>query len=210
MNEEDQIEPEAIRSGEDDVPEVELSDEDILDAMRHIPGYLDISTADFRAIYHLAHRHSLDRLFRHVRASRLMRTGIAPLHPDTRLDEAARSLAEQRRKSLPVVDADGRVIGMLTETDFLRRLKAETLLELLLRLVADQGTFTHRCHETPVSEAMTAPAVTVGEGAGFREIVGAFHTHEGRSMPVVDGQGRLRGLLLRKDFVKAYHLEDLL
>lgn len=99
---------------------------------------------------------------------------------------------------------------MLTETDFLRRLKADTFLELLLRLVANEGSFTHRCHETPVSEAMTAPAVSVGANAGFREIVGVFHAHEGRSTPVVDAQGRLQGLLLRKDFIKAYHLEDLL
>ncbi len=210
MHEQDPIKPGAIRSGADDLPELELSDEDILDAMRHIPGYLDITTADFRAIYHLAHRHSLDRLFRHVRAGRLMRTGITPLQADMRLDAAARSLAEQRRKSLPVVDANGYVIGMLTETDFLLRLKTETCLELLLRLVADQGVFTHRCHETPVSEAMTAPAITVAESAGFRDIVSAFQTHAGRSMPVVDGQGCFRGLLLRKDFVKAYHLEDLL
>ncbi len=210
MNEATPFEPKPIRAGEDDVPELDLSDEDILDAMRHIPGYLDITTADFRAIYHLAHRHSVERLFRHVRAGRLMRSGIEPLHADTRLDEAARSLAEQGRKSLPVVASDGCVIGMLTETDFLRRLRAETFLELLLRLVADEGNFTHRCHETRVSEAMTAPVVTVTLDAGFREIVSAFHAHEGRSMPVVDAQGHLQGLLLRKDFVKAYHLEDLL
>lgn len=93
---------------------------------------------------------------------------------------------------------------MLTETDFLHRLSAETFLGLLLRLVADEGSFSHRCHETLVAEAMTAPAVTVAANAGFREIVNAFHAHEGRSMPVVDAQGRLQGLLLRKDFVKAY------
>ena len=57
---------------------------------------------------------------------------------------------------------------------------------------------------------MTAPAVTVTTNAGFREIVSAFHAHEGRSMPVVDADGKLQGLLLRKDFVKACHLEDLL
>jgi CBS domain-containing membrane protein len=210
MSKTDSIDPSAVRAGGDVVPELDLSDADILDAMRHIPGYLDISTEDFRAIYHLAHSHSLERLFRHVRAGRLMRTDIKPLHLDTRLDEAAQSLAEQRRKSLPVVDANGGVIGMLTETDFLRRLKAETFLELLLRLIADAGNFAHRCHATPVSEAMTAPVVTVTVDAGFREIVSAFHTHEGRTMPVVDTQGRLQGLLLRKDFVKAYHLEDLL
>ena len=39
-----------------------LTDEDILDAMAHIPGYLDISTEDFRVIYHLAWQHAVARL----------------------------------------------------------------------------------------------------------------------------------------------------
>lgn len=42
--------------------EPELTDEDILDAMQQIPGYLDISTEDFRTIYHLAWRHAIARL----------------------------------------------------------------------------------------------------------------------------------------------------
>jgi len=45
-----------------DSDEIELSDEDILDAMQHIPGYLDISTEDFRIIYHLAWQHAMARL----------------------------------------------------------------------------------------------------------------------------------------------------
>jgi len=44
------------------VDELALSDDDILDAMQHIPGYLDISTEDFRIIYHLAWQHALERL----------------------------------------------------------------------------------------------------------------------------------------------------
>ncbi len=204
MNEEQTIDPKALRAGDSDVPELDLSDEDILDAMRRIPGYLDISIQDFRAIYHLAHGHATERLFRHLSAGGLMRTGIEPLHPDTRLDEAAQLLAKQGRKSLPVVDIDDCVIGMLTETDFLCRLKAKTFLDLLVRLVADNAVFSHRCHETLVSEAMITPAVTVTVDAGFREIVSAFHVHGGRSMPVVDVRGRLQGLLLRKDFVHAY------
>ncbi len=42
--------------------ELELSDEDILDAMQHISGYVDISTEDFRTIYHLAWHHAVQRL----------------------------------------------------------------------------------------------------------------------------------------------------
>jgi len=199
-----------ILAGADGEPEVDLSDDDILDAMREIPGYLDISTEDFRAIYHLAHAHALERLFQQVKAGRLMRTGLDALRPDMPLDRAAGALARQGVKGLPVVDGHGVVLGMLTETDFLRRLSADTFLELLLRLVENGATFTHRCHETPVSEAMTAPAVTVRADAGLMEMLRAFHAHEGRSMPVVDGQGRFQGLLLRKDVAHACGLEDAL
>ena len=185
------------------MPELDLSDDDVLEAMRRVPGYLDISTSDFRELYQLAHAHALERYFRHVRAGSLMRVGIEPLHPELRMDEAARSLARQGLKSLPVVDAGERVVGVLTETDFLRRLNADTFLALLLRLLEDAGSFGHRCHETLVGSAMTTPVVTVPEDAGFGEIVAAFATHEGRSMPVIGADGRLRGLLLRKDFLGA-------
>lgn len=188
--------------------EVELADEDILDAMQHIPGYLDISTEDFRTIYHLAHRHALGRLFGNFRAENLMRTGIEPLLPDMYLDEAAKALVRSGLKSLPVVDKDGCVIGMLTETDFLRRLHVDTFLELLLAMLDETFEFKHRCHETHVSEAMTSPPVTVTRDAGFGEVVSAFHQHDGRSTPIVDGDGRLLGMLLRKDFLAAFNLEN--
>ena len=210
MNQDPNPDTKANRFADRHASELDLSDEDILDAMAKIPGYLDITTADFREIYHLAHAHAMERLFSNIRAGSLMLTGIEPLRPDIPLDEAARSMADQGRKALPVVDDEGRVVGMLTETDFLRRLQADTFLELLLRLLADTGAFSHRCHETPVRAAMIASPETVPEDAGFREIFRAFHAHEGRSMPVVDREGRLRGLLLRKDCIKAFRLEDLL
>lgn len=199
----------AAPSAEDEMPEMELTDADILDAMQHIPGYLDISTGDFRTIYHLAHHHAVERLFASVTAGNLMRTGIKALLPDMPLDEAARALVRSGYKSLPVVDASGSVIGMLTENDFLRRLNVRTFLELLLSMLDEAFEFKHRCHETLVSMAMTSPAVTVTKDARFGEIIGAFHQHGGRSMPVVNGSGQLLGLLLRKDFISAYHLEKL-
>lgn len=192
----------------EDTPEIELTDDDILDAMRHISGYLDITTEDFREIYHLAHRHALERLFVGVTAGRLMRRAVEPLQPDTTLDIAARTIADSGYKGLPVADANGYVIGMLTETDYLKRLKADNFLGLLLKMLENSFEFTHRCHETPVRAAMTQPAVTVGQDAGFLEILDAFHQHGGRSMPVTGADGRLLGMLLRKDFFAAYKLKE--
>jgi CBS-domain-containing membrane protein len=191
------------------LPELELADADILDAMRHIPGHLDITTTDFSAIYHLAHHHAVDRLFGGIRAERLMLSELTPLRDDMHMDEAARSLVMQRFKGLPVVNAEGRLCGMLTETDFLRRLEAGSFLELMLRLLEKGSALAARCHETLVREVMTSEPVAVGRQAGFREIVAAFHRHRGRSMPVVEADGRVCGLLLHRKFVSACHLERL-
>jgi CBS-domain-containing membrane protein len=189
--------------------EIELTDEDVLDAMRQIPGYLDISTEDFRAIYHLAHVHAIGRMFDRIRAGDLMLTGLAPVQVTMCLREAAERLVAQGRKSLPVVDDRGVVVGILTETDFLRCLDADSALDLLLRLAATALPVGQHCDRTLVADTMSAPAVTVGEQARFEQIMRAFRQHRGRSMPVVDDQGRLRGLLLRKDFLHACHQEDL-
>ena len=189
--------------------ETELSDADIFDAMQHIPGYLDITTEDFRLIYHLAHRHAIERLFKNVTVERLMRTGIVPIQQHTTLVKAAKTLAESGFKSLPVVDENGHVTGMLTETDFMKKLKAKNFMELLLKLLDDSIEFSVYCHETEVVDAMTKPVVTINQKAGFREIMEVFHQHEGRSMPVVGADGKLLGLLLRKDFITAYNLNEL-
>lgn len=196
------MEPFAVRTPPQEVQEVELSDEDILDAMQHITGYVDISTGDFREVYHLAYRHAIERLLGSMRAGELMKP-VAALSPDIMLDQAARALVASGHKALPVADAQGRVRGMLTETDYLRRLQASTFLELLLRMLDDTCQVSHHCHETPVSAAMTAPAVSVGPQAGLREMMAGFRRHAGRSMPVVDADGRVLGLLLRKDFLEA-------
>ena len=192
----------------EDSSEIELTDDDILDAMQHIPGYLDISTEDFRTIYHLAHRHATERFCVGITVGSLMRSSIVPLHPDTTLDVAAKTLADSGYKGLPVVNAAGCVIGMLTETDFLRRLKVGNFLELLSRMLDDTFEFAHSCHETPVSAAMTSSVVSISRDAGSQGILEAFHRHKGHSMPVVDARGKLLGLLLKKDVFAAYKLKE--
>lgn len=188
--------------------ELQLTDADVIDAMQHIPGYLDISIEDFRSLYRLAHAHASERLFSQVKAGQLMRTAIEPLRPTQLAGEAARALVTQTLKSLPVVDASERVLGILTETDLLRCIGATSYLELLFDALAQVPAPDADCGERSVAELMTQPAVTIHEQAGLNETLRAFRRHPGRSMPVVDAVGRLRGLLLRKDFLHACHLEE--
>ena len=190
-----------------DVAGIVMSDADIVDAMSHIPGYLDISTEDFRLLHHAAHHIALSRLVGQIRAKILMRAGVPILTADMPMDEAARAIVASGFKGLPVVDAENRLSGMLTETDFLKRFEADSFLELMLRLIGDGGELGHRCHETRVAQAMTRPVVAVQVTADFREMLEAFQHHAGRTMPVVDGRGQVIGLLLRKDFLSALALD---
>lgn len=187
--------------------EVELSDDDVYDAMRRIPGYLDITTEDFRLIYRLAHEHAVMRFLRSRHARDVMRAERHAVSPDTMLDEAARVMARLGLKCIPVVDADRRVIGVVSETDYLHKLGAQAFTEFLLKYVAEAAAIEQRCHETPVSAIMTAPAVTVREDDDFFAVIRAFKSHPGRRMPVVDEEGKLVGVIARKDFIHACHLD---
>ena len=198
----------AVEASVDNRAEETLTDADILDAMRHIPGYLDISTEDFRIIYHLAHRHALERLFAGVSAAGLMKRDIVPLQQQLTLAQAAGQLADSGYKSLPVVDIDGRVVGMLTETDFMKQLQAKDLVTLLLQLQDDRFDVTQQFNHASVSAAMTQPVVSITPDAGFMARMAAFQLHGGRSMPVLDADGKLSGLLLRRDFFAAYSLNS--
>jgi CBS-domain-containing membrane protein len=200
--------PQSAAPEETSVDALDLDDDDVLDAMRQIPGYLDISTEDFRALYLLAQAHARQRLLRGLRAADLMLVGIRPLAPDWSLHVAATCLVEQGLKALPVTAPDGTVTGILTETDFLGCFAASSYLELLLRLDAASPGDLARCRGMRVDQAMSAPAICVSEQARAPELLAAFRRHPGRSMPVIGADGRLRGLLLRKDLLHAAHLED--
>ena len=69
----------------DPTPGIEIKDEDILEAMRNIPGYLDITPGDFKEIYRLAFQHALERLGRAVTAAEIMTTDVVAVKPDTPL-----------------------------------------------------------------------------------------------------------------------------
>lgn len=194
----------------DDTPELEISDEDILESMTEIPGYLDVSTEDFRLLYHLAHRHALARVFKNIRAGRLMRTELKPLHPEMMLDEAAEMMSGQEVKGLPVVNLNQIVVGILTETDLLRWLQADSVMTLMLKISEATKLFVNRGKETAVQAIMTSTVTTLGQDEGFRKIISVFHTHEVSAVPVVDDTGHLLGMLTRDDFLMACHLEGLL
>ena len=71
---------------------IQFKDEDIYEAMKDIPGYLDITPGDFKEVYLLAYRHALERLKRAVTARQVMTREVVSVRPDTPLAEVAAAM----------------------------------------------------------------------------------------------------------------------
>ena len=101
--------------------------------------------------------------------------------PDNTLAEVDAMCARFRISGLPVVDATGSLVGIITNRD--------------MRFEVDQSK--------PVSEVMTkAPLITAQEGVSAEAALGLLRRHKIEKLPIVDGHGKLTGLITVKDFVK--------
>jgi IMP dehydrogenase len=103
------------------------------------------------------------------------------LPPDAPVARALEIMATYRISGVPVTDEDGRLVGILTNRD--------------LRFEDDTAR--------PVSDLMTAAGlVTVPVGTTLEEARAVLHRHKIEKLPVVDADGRLKGLITVKDISK--------
>jgi CBS domain-containing protein len=118
---------------------------------------------------------------------------------DSPLDQAARLLLGSIFTGLPVVDREGRPVGVVTQGDLLG---AGLPLRLGL-LAASEEAGVEAVLQTlvrrQVAEVMTSPAVTIGADRPLTEAVELMLERQHKRLPVVDRQGQLVGMLSRLD-----------
>jgi CBS-domain-containing membrane protein len=184
-------------------PVLELTDDDVHEAMAELSGYLDITTEDFRELCRHAFHHAVDRLVGSVTARQLMEPVQVALYPEMGLEEAARTLAAASASGAPVVDGAGRVLGMLTDKDFLRQVQATSFMEVLVHYLAGEHPLADGLRECCVERVMSAPAVVFREDTRFFDMAEVFRRHPFSRVPVVSGAGTLLGVVLRERFLHA-------
>ena len=187
-------------------PGIEIKEEDILEAMRAIPGYLDITPGDFKELYRLAFQHALERLGRVVTAAEIMTTDVVAVKPDTPLAEVAAALGRRGVSGVPVVDAGHKVVGVISEKDFLVRMgvvEPRSFMSLLASCLMTKNCAALPSEYALAGDIMNSPAVTVGPESSVREIAALFTARGINRVAVTDPAGRLLGLVSRGDIVKA-------
>jgi CBS domain-containing protein len=105
--------------------------------------------------------------------------------PDTTIRQAAQMMSEHDIGSVPIVDAEGHLQGILTDRD------------ICCRVVAKGRSF-----DTPVQDIMSMPVHTIAADAELGEIESVIREYQVRRLPVVDERQRLCGVVSVADLAR--------
>lgn len=137
---------------------------------------------------------------------------VVTVRRDAPLKDVARLLIEHGISGVPVADADGAVVGVVSEADFLVKGQgaAKVRHRPLARLLGESSETRHQLEVVAArtaEEAMSAPAVTIESGRPIHEAAAIMTSRRINRLPVVDG-GRLVGIVTRADLLRAYLRTD--
>jgi CBS domain-containing membrane protein len=185
---------------------VDISDDDIFEAMRDIPGYLDITPGDFKEVYLKAYQHALRRLARSILTESVMNREVVFVREDTPLKEVAELMAYRKVSGVPVLDDKGRVVGVISEKDFLAVMgagQADKFMMVIAQCLLGKGCLAAPNRARFAKDIMTSPAVTVKPETPILEVADIFTQKKVNRAPVVDAEGCMVGIVSRADVLKS-------
>ena len=97
----------------------EISDEDLMAALKETKTYTQISADDLKKIYAIAFQHAKSRLAAKILVRDIMTENVIAVQKFDDISKAARILSEHNVSGLPVVDKENHVIGIISEADVL-------------------------------------------------------------------------------------------
>ena len=142
-----------------------------------------------------------------MKALDVMNKAVVSVTPDCSIEDMATKMEQYRISGLPVVDAAGTLVGMVTEGDCLRRaeLGTERKRSLWRTFLATQGTLAEeyiRSHARKVVDVMTRDPITVEENTSLEEIIHLMEKHQIKRVPVLR-DGAIVGIVSRANLVQA-------
>lgn len=126
----------------------------------------------------------------------VMTSPVETLPPDATMEDGILLEMRRRVRHIPIVEA-GRLVGIVTDRD-LKRATPSVLSGV------DREEYERVVRGTPLSRVMTRDPVTVTPETPLREAVGIMVERKYGSLPVLDGDGRLVGILTESDALRAF------
>jgi acetoin utilization protein AcuB len=126
----------------------------------------------------------------------LMTGAVITAPPSMPILEARNLMMKERIRHLPVADADGRLLGIITDRDIRLNLPSKATSLSVWEI-------NHLLSKLTVDEVMTRAVITVGPDRPAREAAQLIVDHQIGALPVEDG-GRLIGIVTETDLLRAF------
>lgn len=142
-----------------------------------------------------------------MRAHQIMSRPVITISPEASIVEAANLMLKHHVSGLPVVDAAGKLVGVVSEGDFLRRSETGTQrrhsrwLSFLFGPGSAGGDYVTE-HGRRISEVMTPEPFTVTEDVALADIVDLMESKNVKRLPVIRGD-KLVGIVTRANILQA-------
>ena len=142
-----------------------------------------------------------------MRAHQIMTRPVITVSPETPIFEAANTMLQRHVSGLPVVDSAGKLVGIISEGDFIRRSEIGTQrkpgrwLKFILGPGKEAADFVHE-QGRKVGEIMTPEPLTISEDAALEEIVQLMEKNNVKRLPVTRGD-QVVGIVSRANLLQA-------
>jgi CBS domain-containing protein len=142
-----------------------------------------------------------------MRAHQIMTKDVITVTPHTTIEKAAKIMLQTHVSGLPVVDDAGTLVGVVSETDFLRRREIGTgrkrpaWLEFFMGPGRAAAEFVHE-RGRKVEDVMTLDPITVEEQTPLEELVRLMEKNDIKRLPVLSGK-ILKGIVTRSNLLQA-------
>ncbi len=142
-----------------------------------------------------------------MKASDVMVTNVISVRPNACVQDVAHILLKNHISAVPVVDADGTIVGIVSEGDLMRRAETGTLRRRpwwLAVLTGREGLAAEyvKEHSRKVADVMTRNVVTVEPGTPLAEVAAILEKNRIKRVPVVK-DGKIVGIVSRANLLQA-------
>jgi len=185
-----------------------LARADFINALKEMDTFIDITVDDLMELNNMAEKYAYLRTTGSICIADLMSHPVETVHADTTLADAAHRLVTGKISGLPVVDHQDKLVGIITEADFLRALGVPSHHPTHSLWQTLETMFAHpvelQVPDGHVSDLMVTEIVTVSPEQTLHDVLEVMKKNKVKRVIVCNEQRHVRGIVTRSDIVRVF------